>query len=337
MNRLLRTGIILGLITVVEFGVYAHYNALFTANGQTAGSASGTQQTTVDTTKVTGVQLEADNLICVSPEGTQVGWIDPNNKLHIVDTSTGKEIYSLQLNYKPVYLAFIRDDNLFIGTEVDNGATKDIRLSTIYTDGEQPRLINDFAGYSADSTLEKIAFSPYTNDTYILIGNTNASVVYHYDTNGNMNPLNVGGRVLYNIAVTTTTAKVFVQDFASGTKNVLAINPNTGTTLIQLKAALLGTVQNTMYYGTMDDSGNVTAVYTYKNSGPGQSLMTLPQPTSPQNIYISNSGQVIVMTPDSYQNLSTHKTTKVQATDKLLNVGNALCILSNSGTLKIVQ
>jgi hypothetical protein len=337
MNRLLRTGIILGLITVVEFGVYAHYNELFTANGQTAGSASGAQQTTLDTSKVTGVQLEAHNLICVSPEGTQVGWIDPNNKLHVVDTSTGSEIYSLQLNYKPVYLTFIASDNLFIGTEADNGATKDIRLSTINTDGEQPRLIKEFAGYSADSTLEKIAFSPYTNDVYILIGNANASVVYHFDTNGNMNPVDLGGRILYDIAVTSTTDKVFIQDFASGTKNVLAFNPSTGTNLIQLKAALLGIVQNTMYYGTMDDNGNITAVYTYKNSGPGQSLMTLPQPINPQNVYVSSSGQVIVMTPGGYQNLSTHKTTKVQATDKVLNVGNALCILSNNGTLKIVQ
>lgn len=338
MNRLARTGILIGLITVAELVVYYHYNSLFAKGNQAAiGGLDKSQTSQVSTTKISGVQLDAQNLICVSPDGSQVSWIDANNKLHVVDASTGSEVYSLQLNYKPVYLSFIRSDNLIIGTEVSNGSTKDIRLSTIYTYGQQPRLIKDFSGYSLDSTLEKIAFSPYTNDTYILIGDKNASVVYHFDTNGNMNPVNVGGRILYNIAVTSTTDEVYIQDFASGTQNVLSLNPKTGTNLIQLKAALLGVNQNTMYYGTLDSNDDVTSVSTYKGNGPGQSLLTLTQPTSPQNLFVNSNGQVIQMTSDGYTNLTTHHTTKLKSGDRILNVGNALCILSTDGTLKVVQ
>lgn len=264
MKRLVKNLIYLGVITAVEVGLFAHYNQLLSVakTATVAVSAPPVQQQKPNT--LANINPLQPNLVAISNDGQRLAYVTPSNKLLAVDVSTGKTLYSLQLQMKPVYLSWIRNDSLFIGTEVPDGNLQDLRLSTITLSTGQLRLIHVFVGYATDATFRNVTFSPYTNDVYILIASSVASVMYHYDTNGNLTHVHLGGRYVTHAAATSTSAIVYFQDFALGTPNVLMRDHLGNVIVLQRNAALLRVIGNTLYYGKLDSQGNVTQVVSYK-------------------------------------------------------------------------
>ena len=265
MKRLTKNLIYLGVITAVEVGVFAHYNQLLSiAKNTPVAAVSATAKPVQEKpTTLSGIHPLQPNLMAVSSDGQRFAYVDQNDKLIAIDVATGKTLYSLQLLMKPAYLSWIRNDSLFIGTTVPDGNLQDLRLSTLTLSSGQLRLIHVFAGYAPSATFRNVTFSPYTNDVYVLIASQSASVMYHYDTNGNLNHVHLGGRFVTHAAATATTAIVYFQDFDLGTPNLLMLDTAGNITVLQRNAAVLRVIGNTLYFGKLDSQGNVTEVDRY--------------------------------------------------------------------------
>lgn len=325
MKRLTKIGVVLASITAIEIAVFQHYNTLLNTKPAVAADAqtSHTAPTGID---VTGFKPFLNNsFLAVSDDHSRFAYIDSQSVLRVEDISTHKEIYSLQLLIKPVYLQWVNDDMLFIGTEVDNGGTKDLRLSTIDISSGTLRLIQSFAGFSPDSTFKQISFSSYTNDVYVLIGNQYNSALYHFDTNGNINRVYLGGRYVSNIGVTSTTGELYFQDFAEGTKNVL-VNSSSEIHLIQRNAILLRVSGNVLYYGVLNSDGMVTSVAKYQNQT-STTVVTLPTPVDPSKILLTDDDEVVVLSDSAYTNLNDNQTVSLPAGAETLVKDNCLFII----------
>ncbi|MCF8567204.1 hypothetical protein LLE49_21010 [Alicyclobacillus tolerans] len=331
MKKWTRYVLALAVITGAELGVFGHYNGILASKKQ---SIQQQVQQPVVTNKLTGVSLLNSQEIAVSSDGTMFAYIDPKNVLHVRDVSTNKDIYTLQLNFTPLFISWIRNGSLFIGTEALNGGLKDLRLSTITISTNNVRLIKDFAGFSPTATFQKVTYSQYTNDVYVLIADHSSSDLYHFDTNGNMSQVSLGGRYVSNIGVTSTTGLLFFQDFAAGTPNVLDYK-NGQTNLIQRDSTLLRVLDNTLYYGMLNSSNMVTAVYKYTDGGTPQQVVTLSQPVQPNQIYIAQDGHVLLCTTSSYTDLTTNKTVNYPSGSQILISSNALFDVTQSGTVTI--
>lgn len=398
MRRLVKNLIYLGIITAVEIGVFAHYNHLLSAakSGAVTATAKPVEE---KPTSLSGIQPLQQNLVAVSDDGQRLAYVTKDKKLVAIDVSTGKTLYSLQLLMKPVYLGWIRNDSLFIGTEVPDGSLKDLRLSTITLSSGKLRLIHVFAGFAADATFRNVTFSAYTNDVYCLIASKSASVMYHYDTNGNLNHVDLGGRYVTNADTTATSNIVYFQDFALGTPNMLMRDNQGKITVLQRNAALIRVVGNTVYYGLLDQQGNVTQVDSYTapgdiakangsagsgassgagsstaangsngssassgsggsnssggsgsssgagntggsdgstgtgGSGMGTLVMTLPNPTPPSQVYVTNHHDVIVTGSTGLEDLTTKQHMKDPSGATPVERSNALILLGSDGTV----
>ena len=333
MKSIARAALAFAVITAGELVVFNHYNSLFTMKAHQAVVQYTAPRPT--TSQLTGIHVLNSQVLAVSDDGTQLAYVDTGNVLHVLDVTTHSEVYKLQLDYQPVYLTWIRNDYLFIGTEAQQAGLADLRLSTIAVGSGTVRLINDFSGFAPTSTFKKISFSPYTNDVYILVGGQTATILYHYDTNSNLSQIDLGGRYVSNVAVTSTTNHLFFQDFALGTPNVLEYK-NHQVNLIQRNTALLRVINDTMYYGALDSNGLVTTVFKYEN-GTSSQVTALATATDPKSLFINQDGQVIVSTTQSFDNLTTHKSTPIPAGSTVINAYNALFVLGADGKLNINQ
>jgi len=331
LKPIVRAALAFAVITAGEFVVFNHYNSLFTTKAVQAERQSTSPSPT--TSQLTGIHVLNSQVLAVSDDGTQLAYIDTNSVLHVFDVASHQEVYKLQLDYQPVFLTWIRNDYLFVGTEAQQGGLTDLRLSTIAIGSGTVRLINDFSGFAPTSTFKKVSFSPYTNDVYILIGGQTATILYHYDTNSNLNQIDLGGRYVSNVAVTATTNHLFFQDFALGTPNVLEYK-NHQVNLIQRNTALLRVINDTMYYGALDSNGLVTTVFKYEN-GTSSQVTALSTAIDPKAVFINQAGQVIVLTAQSFKNLATHKSTPIATDATLINAYNALFVLGSNGKLSI--
>jgi hypothetical protein len=325
LRRLTKIGIVLASITAVEIAVFQHYNSLLNTKPAVAADTD-TKHAASTGIDVTGFKPFLDNrFLTVSNDHSRFAYIDSHNVLRVEDISTHKEIYSLQLLIKPVYLRWVNDDMLFIGTEIDNGGTKDLRLSTLDITSGTLRLIQSFAGFAPDSTFKQISFSSYTNDVYVLIGNQYNSALYHFDTNGTVNRVYLGGRYVSNVGVTSTTGELYFQDFAEGTKNVL-INTNSEVHLIQRNAILLRVSRNVLYYGVLNSNGMVTSVAKYQNQS-STTVATLPTPVDPSKILLTEDDEVVVLSDSAYKNLNSNQTVSLPAGAETLVKDNCLFII----------
>jgi len=373
MKRLTKNLMLLGVITVIEAGVFSHYNHLLSAAAAETGITATAPPADTKPETLPNIHLLSDNLIAVSDDGQRLVYVDKNLVLHTVDFATGKTLYTLQLRFQPIYLRWIRDDSLFIGTQAVNGSLIDLRLSTITLSSGKVRLIHVFSGFSTDATFRNVTFSPYTNDVYILIDGKSSSVMYHYDTNGNLNQVDVGGRVVTKAASTPTGNTVYFQDFAQNQPNFL-MRDNAGTvTVLQRDAVLLRLIGTTAYYGKLDSQGNVTEIDTYTSStdnGQGNSsgntvgtsttassgntnkstelattstalqskvLMRLSTPTPPNQIYMTNNAEVVVAAPAGVMNLTTKRKPNIPSGSQAIIHSNGLLFVAPSGTITFVR
>lgn len=336
MKPIMRVGITFAVITLGEFMIFDHYNNLFNTKAVQAEHAVVAMRNAPP--QLSGIHLMNNQVAAVSNDGSEFAYIDSNNVLHVLDTTSHQQIYKLQLGYQPIFIKWIGTDYLFIGDQYMSGGLTNLRLSTIEIGSGTVRLINQFTGYLPQSTFKKVSFSQYTNDVYILIGGPTATVLYHYGTNSyggstDLTTIDLGGRYVTNVSVTSTTNQMYFQDFASGTPNVL-VYENHQVSLIQRNSVLLRVLNDTMYYGTLDSNGMVTTVYKYQSGAPSQ-VAQLSAPVNPANVFINQQGQVDTTTSSSFTNLTTHKVTKFSGSDTLINAGNALFDLTATGKLTI--
>jgi sugar lactone lactonase YvrE len=120
-------------------------------------------------------------------------------------------------------------------------------------------------------------------------------VLYHFDTNGKLTTVDLGGRFIKNIAVTQTGDTLYFEDYAQGSYNVGKLSSNGQLQILHRNCALVGVVGNTLYFGSIDSSGLVTRVYKNERGGPVL-VKTFQTPVRSEDIMISQNGQVSTST-----------------------------------------
>lgn len=329
MRKRTKIGLVLGAVTILEMGVFGYYNQFLGGSHD-----SGGQSPAVSLISIGKIALPSSSnpLMTISDDKQVFAYIDASNVLRTEDLILHTQLLHLQLDFHPVYLAWIGDQSLFIGTEYINGGIKALRLSTIDAQSGQARLIHEFDGLTPDSTFRQIAYSKYTNDVYVLIGNHVSSVLYHFDTNGNMNAVDVGGRFLSNIGLSQTGDVLFFQDFAEGTPNLLKEDSSGNIQLIERNGILLRVIRNTLYFGHLNTQGDVVTVQSY-GGGKLRTVATLSVPTTPDDVYVDSSGRVYLLSPSGILDGKGNKIISVSTEGTISTVGNAFFMLS-SGSLK---
>ena len=279
------------VLTAVQLYTFHHYNSILTGsiNIKSAGQTEAWTPQKVNTQKEINSLQKQYSTSAVSDDQTSIAYVDAQNVLHIRDLVNNKELSSVKLDYTVQYLQWIRNDMVFVGEQEAPGV---LSLRTVDANTGTLRTIKTFSGLNSSDAFKKITYSALTNDTYILIGSNYSSIVYHFDTNGNMSEVYLGGRFIKNIAVTQTGNQLYFEDYASGSFNVLCRTQGV-VQLIKLNSALVDVVGNTLYYGSIDSNGLVTAVYKWEN-GVSTLVSTLQTPTMASQIDVTSDGKVQV-------------------------------------------
>lgn len=286
---------IAAVITALQLPLFYHYNRLL------GSSANAVDNITVSPAQEQAEQKEISALkqqyrfVTVSADGQYVAYLDSKNVLHVMDLASQQALCAANNPYTVQYVEWIEDERLFVGEEVQPG---DLELKTVDVPSGVQTIVTRFEGLPADASFTKITFSTYTNDIYILINSGTSSSLYHIGTMSNVSLVPTGGRYIKNIAITQTGSKLYFEDYADGSFNVLSLDDQGTIRLIKRDAALVAVVGNTLYYGDINSQGLVTAVYRY-NAATGASTLvkTLAAPTLAANIEVTDSGAVQVNAP----------------------------------------
>jgi hypothetical protein len=94
---------------------------------------------------------------------------------------------------------------------------------------------------------------------------------------------------------------------------------------IRQNAVLLSVVEDTMYYGILNDSGKVESICEYKDNEK-EKLFDLNTPASADHILIKNDGDVIVANKSSYYDKTTGKSNSLPQGYKLLSDNHSFFI-----------
>lgn len=314
----------LAVITAAQIYTFHHYNSILSGD---TGSVSVPHQTT-QTVAIADQLLKKYPLCAVSEDGTMAAYVDNKNQVNIYDLTANKVVSTTPEDYPVQYLKWIEDDDVFVG-EIESPGT--LPLYTVDASGTgTQRLVYTFSELGATDTFKAIAYTLSTNDTYVLIGSDYGSVVYHFDTNNNLTDVDLGGRIIKNIAVTTTGDVLYFEDFAEGTFNLLSYSNGT-TELLYRDTALICVVDNTLYYGSLNSNGYVTAVYRYNASGQPTLMKTLKTPTLASQISVSDDGTVSTDgTPTQASTADTSNTASANTTNN--TTGNSATQTENETT-----
>jgi hypothetical protein len=288
------------LIALLEFLFFQHYNSLLTGAGHHSHKVSEKiihqEQTEAQLAELRVAALRKSYpLVVESPNHQYAAYAGSDNVLHMVNLKTNKSVFSSAFPNTVTYLRWLRNDEVFVGENAGNGQ---LVLETANLLSGGTRLIQTFAGLSPTANFVKITDSPYTNDTYVLIADSSSSVVYHYDTDGNLFQTHFGGLDIRNISVSQTGDILYFEDYAGGTFNVgyLTQSPHLNhwsVHLIQTNAGLIGCVGNTFYYADVNSQGLATSVFKY-NLATAQStfVANLKNPVVARDIDVSANGSI---------------------------------------------
>ena len=283
-------------VTAIQVFTFQHYNTLL-GGSSSSGGVIAIPSGQTSTTSATSVAKQVSALkqrykfVTVSGNNQFVAYLDSQNVLHVVQLSNGATLSTAANAFPVQYVGWIRNDSLFVGEQAAPGK---LVLKTVESNTGVQRVVQTFAGLDASASFKTIAYSALTNDVYILIGTSSTSVVYHFNTNSDLSVVDLGGRFIKNIALTQTGNILYFEDHAAGSFNVL-YRQNGSVNLISLNAALIAVVNRTLYYGTVNQNGLVTAVYKEDNlSGTKTLVQTLTQPALAASIRVDNNGAISI-------------------------------------------
>jgi hypothetical protein len=287
-----KIALFLVLVTGAQVYAFHHYNSILTGSIHVKTNVEQpVKPPSIDTQKEIASLTKQYPVSAASEDNTSFAYVDNQNVLYIKDLVHNTILATVNNTYPVQYLEWIGNESVFVGEQESPGV---LELKTVDANSGTERVIHTFSGLSAADSFKKIAYTVLTNDVYILIGSDTSSVVYHYDTNSNLNVIYLGGRYIKNIEVSQTGNQLYFEDYVSGSFNVL-VRSQGSVHLISRNSALISVADNTLYYGSVDQNGLVTAVYKYDDStGTGVLVSNMQQPTLASEIEITSDGQVHV-------------------------------------------
>ena len=251
--------------------------------------------------------------VTVSPNGEYATYVTSDSSgwdtVHVVQLDTGTQVSEATDLYPVQYVDWLGNAEVFVGEERSPG---NLELNTFYVSNglqadETAASVPVFSNLSPDARIVKVTYSTETNDIFVLIEAGGSSEVYHVGTMETIQPVTVPPGYIKNIAMTETGDNLYLEINQGGQWNVVRLyqTPQTSSytpefqmdwQLVKSNAALLGVVGNTLYYGTVNAGGLVTAVYR-QTSGGDQLVRQLAQPELASEIAISSSGSIALNPP----------------------------------------
>lgn len=250
-----------------------------------------------------------DEGVTISPNGQYLTYVDkaPNGTYaaHVIDLSTGKQISQATNLYPVQNVTWLGNQEIFLGEQIAPGY---LEVNTFYiSNGAQAdqtaAIVPKFSGLAADASIERITYSTQTNDVFVLINTASTSVIYHIGTMENVQLVPYNGGYIKNIAMTQIGDSLYIEESSGSTWDVTCLqqtpnqnpdNPDYSATVAFTipNAALIGVNGNTLYYGTINTNGLVTAIYELPKGGKRQLVEKLHEPTLASDIAIDSSGKV---------------------------------------------
>ncbi|SIS97465.1 hypothetical protein [Alicyclobacillus vulcanalis] len=251
--------------------------------------------------------------VTVSPNGQYATYVTSDASgwyaVHVVRLDTGAQVSEASNLYPVQYVDWLGNAEVFVGEERSPG---NLELNTFYVSNglqadETAASVPVFSNLSPDARIVKVTYSTETNDIFVLIDAGGSTEVYHVGTMETIQPVTVPPGYIKNIAMTQTGDNLYLEINQGGQWNVVRLYQTSQTSsytaefqmdsqLVKSNAALIGVIGNTLYYGTVNGNGLVTAVYRQTANG-DQLVRQLAQPTLASEIAISTSGSVALNPP----------------------------------------
>lgn len=220
--------------------------------------------------------------------------------LHIINTESNedKKVAGLE-NDKITYFRWLPDrDMVIFSSDTKNGKKGVIQMSTYEADSETARDYPEISGVSSNSKVMDIELSPYTNVVYAKIktSDTNSKIIRFNIMSQYAHVMNLGADAIIKectyvnkLVYQNAGGSVYIYDGIKTTKNKITTeNKNVRVLEIDLN--------DTLYIGVLDDSGNITEIHHQKITDEIPSgnwtKIVLKQSTAPENIVISGNGNI---------------------------------------------
>lgn len=300
------------LCTALETLFYDHLNHLLVS--QQAASQREIEAAMHRRAQAELLQLKREYTgVTVSPNGQYATYVTSDSTgwdaVHVVQLDTGAQVSEATHLYPVQYVDWLGNSEVFVGEERSPG---NLELNTFYVSNglqadETAASVPVFSNLSPDARIVKVTYSTATNDIFVLIEADGSSVVYHVGTMETIQPVTVPPGYIKNIAMTETGDNLYLEINQGGEWNVVRLYQTSQTSsytpqfemnwqLVKSNAALIGVVGNTLYYGTVNANGLVTAVYRQTASG-DELVRQLAQPALASDIAVSSSGAIALNPP----------------------------------------
>ncbi|GGI98584.1 hypothetical protein GCM10010885_05100 [Alicyclobacillus cellulosilyticus] len=322
------------VVTGTEWITFRYYDHLL---GGAAVSAAAPARPAFSVRPVHGVLPAGGNpnLVAVTADGTQLAYVGQDAVLRVVDVATGRVTFTRALQAPADYVEWISGTNLFVGTVKDHAQTRDLELNTIDTSLQDFREVQTFSYLGKSSDFLHIAFSPFTNDIYVVIGNAVSTVVYHFDTNGALSEVPLGFPRVDAVGVAQTTGVMYFAVTTGSGPAVYAYQHGQSTLLVR-GAVLLGVVGDAVYCGVLDAQGRVTEVLRFPaGAGKAQPAAKLPDPVPPAAVGVDDEGHVFVVAGTVCRDVTAHVSIPLPAYDRASIVGGALLLFRHGALIGV--
>ncbi|KPV44832.1 WD40 repeat domain-containing protein [Alicyclobacillus ferrooxydans] len=235
--------------------------------------------------------IQNATLMGISNDGNFIAYVTSAKELNVTSVPT-KATQTVAFPTPIIYVKWIENRSIFVVTS--SGGTLTLYRYDLAS-GEK-HMIQQFRGHQVQS----IGFSPYTNDTYVIVGNGTDNAAYRFDTNGDFYSVVVSGITPLHAAVGETNITVYVESTAH---TILAKSEVTGrTTVVAQNATLLAQMNNSIYFGSLS-KGGITEVVKYANQTK-QKVVQFNKPQNPSHIFVDRQGHVFSINGDYVTNQS---------------------------------
>ena len=236
--------------------------------------------------------VQNTSLMGVSNDGNFLAYVTSFHELTITSVPA-KTTQTVAFPNPIVYVKWIENRSVFVVTKSGGNLT----LYRYDLASGQKYEIHQFRGYQVQS----IGFSPYTNDTYVIVGNGLDNAAYRFDTNGNFYDVYFRGMTPLHAAVGETNMTVYMESTAH---TIVAESEVTGSTsTVARNAKLLTETNNSIYFGSLSKRG-ITEIEKYAN-GVTQKVVQFHSPQHSNDIFVDGKGYVFSINGDYVTNQST--------------------------------
>ncbi|MCF8565813.1 hypothetical protein LLE49_13900 [Alicyclobacillus tolerans] len=236
--------------------------------------------------------LQNASLMGVANDGNFLAYVTSAKELKVTSVPA-KTTRTVVFKNPIVYVKWIENRSVFVVTTSGS-------ILTLYRydlASGQKHVIHQFSGYRVQS----MGFSPYTNDTYVVVGNGTDNAAYRFDTNGNFYSVFWNGLTPLHAAMGKTNMTVYVESTAH---TILAESEVTGrTTVAARNATLLAQRNNSIFIGSLS-KGGITEIERYAN-GTTQKVVQFHSPQDPSHVFVDGQGRVFSIDGDYVINQST--------------------------------